>query len=255
MLALVWATQHFRPYLYGRQILVRTDHNALKWLQSFREPEGQVARWLERLAEFDIKVEHRPGAQHTNADALSRQSCSQCGQAFAEEPREDPAHVALVSLFPQWTQEEILAMQQCDPDLKQMMEWLGTNNMPPKCPLDKSHTLQSLWAQRQQMQLKSQILYRQWEDVSGAGANKHLQLVIPREVAPKVLADLHNSPVGGHLGAAKLLHKVRSRFYWVKQRYDVEKWCQDCEICSSRKSPSKPHRVPMQTSLSGNPMQ
>ena len=180
-------------------------------------------------------------------------------------------------------------MQQSDPDLKQMMEWLGTNTMPPKCPLDKSHTLQSLWAQRQQMQLKCQILYHQWEDVSGAGANKHLQLVIPREVALKVLSDLHNSPAGGHLGAeilsdlhnspagghlgaeilsdlhnspagghlgaAKLLHKVRSRFYWVRQRYDVEKWCQDCEICSSRKSPSKPHRVPMQTSLSGNPMQ
>ena len=110
------------------------------------EPEGQVARWLERLAEFDIKVEHHPGAQHTNADALSRQSCSQCGQAFGEEPRNDPALialvalVALVSLFPQWTQEEILAMQQSDPDLKQMMEWLGTNTMPPKCPLDKKAT-------------------------------------------------------------------------------------------------------------------
>ena len=152
-----------------------------------------MARWLERLAEFDIKVEHRPGAQHTNADALSRQSCSQCGQAFGEEPRNDPALVALVSLFPrndlalvalfslfpQWTEEEISTMQQSDPDLKQMMEWLGTNTIPPKCPLDESHTLQSLWAQRQQMQLKSQILYRQWEDVSGAGANKHLQLVIP----------------------------------------------------------------------------
>ena len=186
MLALVWATQHFRPYLYGRRILVRTDHNALKWLQSFREPEGQVARWLERLAEFDIKVEHRPGAQHTNADALSRQSCSQCGQTFGEEPHNDLALVALISLFPQWTEEEISTMQQSDPDLKQMKEWLGTNTMPPKCPLDKSHTLQSLWVQRQQMQLKSQILYHQWEDVSGAGANKHLQLVIPREVAPKV---------------------------------------------------------------------
>ena len=75
------------------------------------------------------------------------------------------------------------------------------------------------------------------------------------EVAPKVLSDLHKYPVGGHLGTAKLLHKVCSRFYWVRQRYDVEKWCQDCEICSSRKSPSKPHQAPMQASLSGNPMQ
>ena len=136
----------------------------------------------------------------------------QSGINFAEEPREDPAHVALVSLFPQWTQEVILAMQQSDSDLKQMMEWLGTNTMPPKCPLDKSHTLQSLWAQRQQMQLKSQILYCQWEDVNGAGTNKHLQLVIPREVAPKVLSDLHNSPVGGHLCEANCCTKFAHDF-------------------------------------------
>ncbi|KRX85244.1 Retrovirus-related Pol polyprotein from transposon [Trichinella sp. T6] len=41
MLALVWATQHFRPYLYGRRFIARTDHNSLRWLRNFREPEGQ----------------------------------------------------------------------------------------------------------------------------------------------------------------------------------------------------------------------
>ncbi|KRY02505.1 Retrovirus-related Pol polyprotein from transposon, partial [Trichinella patagoniensis] len=60
MLALVWATHHFRPYLYGRKFTARTDHNSLKWLRNFREPEGQVARWLEKLAEFDFEVVHRP---------------------------------------------------------------------------------------------------------------------------------------------------------------------------------------------------
>ena len=53
MLAMVYAIKHFRHYLYGRPFKVRTDHNALKWLQSFKEPEGQVARWLETLAQYD----------------------------------------------------------------------------------------------------------------------------------------------------------------------------------------------------------
>ena len=39
---------------------------------NFKEPEGQVARWLETLAEYDFKIEHRSGKQHLNADALSR---------------------------------------------------------------------------------------------------------------------------------------------------------------------------------------
>ena len=70
ILALVWAIKHFCPYLYGRHFTVRTDHASLRWLQSFHEPEGQVARWLECLSEYDFEVVHRPGTKHTNADAL-----------------------------------------------------------------------------------------------------------------------------------------------------------------------------------------
>ena len=72
MLAMVYVIKHFRPYLYGKPFKVRTDHNALKSLQSFKEPEGQVARWLETLALYGYTIEHRSGKKHQNADALSR---------------------------------------------------------------------------------------------------------------------------------------------------------------------------------------
>ena len=58
LLALVWGIRHFRPYLFGRTFIARTDHNSLKWLRNFRDPEGQVARWLKILAEYDFKVLH-----------------------------------------------------------------------------------------------------------------------------------------------------------------------------------------------------
>ena len=57
MLALVYYSQHFRHYLYGQKFVARTDHAALRWLTNFKEPTGQVARWLEKLAEFDFKVQ------------------------------------------------------------------------------------------------------------------------------------------------------------------------------------------------------
>ena len=72
MLALVDFIDHVRYYLLGRNFLERTDHHALKWLMSFKQPEGQVARWLERLQEYGFTVEHRPGLSHANEDALSR---------------------------------------------------------------------------------------------------------------------------------------------------------------------------------------
>lgn len=40
-----------------------------------REPEGQLARWLEKLCEHDFEIIYRPGRLHNNADSLSRQSC------------------------------------------------------------------------------------------------------------------------------------------------------------------------------------
>ena len=72
MLALVDSMRHFRCYVLGRKLKVRTDHSALQWLRTFKEPVSQVDRWIERLAEYDFDIEHRPGKQHVNADALSR---------------------------------------------------------------------------------------------------------------------------------------------------------------------------------------
>lgn len=80
LLAVVTFTQHFRPYLLGRQFTLRTDHGSLIWLQSFKEPEGQLARWLEKLQEYQFTIVHRQGKKHANADALSHLPCTQCGR-------------------------------------------------------------------------------------------------------------------------------------------------------------------------------
>lgn len=47
------------PYLWGYHFQVRTDHAPLKWLYCIKEPEGQVAWWLQKLQEFDFEVSHR----------------------------------------------------------------------------------------------------------------------------------------------------------------------------------------------------
>ena len=72
LLAVVKAFRRFHPYLYGRSFTIRTDHAALRWLLNFKCPEGQIARWLQELQEYDLIVEHTRGVKHSNADALSR---------------------------------------------------------------------------------------------------------------------------------------------------------------------------------------
>jgi hypothetical protein len=72
LLACVNAIRHFHHYLLGAKFVVRTDHNSLVWLCHFRELDGQLARWLETLAQYDFEIQHRKGRQHGNADGLSR---------------------------------------------------------------------------------------------------------------------------------------------------------------------------------------
>ena len=70
---------HFQPYLLGRRLTLRTDHSSLTWLQTLKEPEGKLARWLEQLQEYHIDIVHRAGNRHANADAMSRLPlCKQC---------------------------------------------------------------------------------------------------------------------------------------------------------------------------------
>ena len=72
LLAVVTFVDQFRHYLLGREFTVRTDHSSLRWLHNFKEPTGQLARWLETLSVYHMVLEHREGKKHLNADALSR---------------------------------------------------------------------------------------------------------------------------------------------------------------------------------------
>ena len=47
MLALAWALEHFEPYIYGKNFLVRTDNAALSWLKTTKNVRGPMTRWLD----------------------------------------------------------------------------------------------------------------------------------------------------------------------------------------------------------------
>ena len=79
---------HFRHYLLGQNFLLRTDHGSLRWIFDFKDPRGQVARWLEVLAQYDFDIEHRPGVKHQNADSLSRKDFEQTNCDHARKDSE-----------------------------------------------------------------------------------------------------------------------------------------------------------------------
>ena len=72
LLAMVHFTRYFRHYLPGRKFEIVTDHSALRWLHNFKDRDGLIARWIEKIAAFDYEVQRRPGKSIGYADSLFR---------------------------------------------------------------------------------------------------------------------------------------------------------------------------------------
>ncbi|KAL4083611.1 hypothetical protein QTP88_028927 [Uroleucon formosanum] len=70
--SIVWGVKTFRPYHFGQQFNIITDHRALVWLFNLKDPGPRLTRWRLKLEEHQYTIHYKPGTNNTNADALSR---------------------------------------------------------------------------------------------------------------------------------------------------------------------------------------
>jgi len=71
-LAVIQGIRTFKHYLSHNKFTVFTDHKALSYLKSLKDPQGRIGRWTLFLQGYDFDIIHRPGTQNGNADAISR---------------------------------------------------------------------------------------------------------------------------------------------------------------------------------------
>ncbi|KAI4877894.1 hypothetical protein NFI96_002308 [Prochilodus magdalenae] len=245
LLAVVAGLRHFRHYLYGTPFLLRTDHAALTWLMNFKEPEGQVARWIAALQTYQFEIHHRA-------------ECRYCTRLEArEELAEEQVAVAEVvedELIEACSREEFGAAQAADPELKQLFQWKREGRQPDWCEVTPFGTAmkayRSSWAN---LEVRGGLLYRRWEDA--APGNGVWQLLVPHCLRDRVLRAVHG-PLGvGHFGVNKTLRQLRQRFYWPSCRIDVELFVHCCDACTAKKGPGKRSQAPLQLLQSGAPME
>ena len=184
LLAVVHWTNHFRHYLLGASFRLRTDHNALIWLHSFRQPEGQVARWLEKLSKFQYRIEHRPGKLHGNADGLSRKSCKQCGCEPQLQPGICDDNCAALSEDTLWNMDKLHEAKLDDPTLRTVHDWLERGTRPSKDEIQGcSRTMQSYWSQFDHLLYKDGVVCRKWIDETTGGL-AYIQKCLSTQVHP-----------------------------------------------------------------------
>ncbi|GFT15958.1 hypothetical protein TNCV_3315231 [Trichonephila clavipes] len=177
-LAIVWATNKFRPYIFGKHFTVVTDHHSLCWLMNLKDPSGRLARWALRLKEHDFDVKYKTGKKHSDADALSRNP--------VEEETETPDKFLAVT-----TSVNLAMEQKKDQDLAKLK-------------------LLSNSSKNEEFRFIDGILCRKNFDPDG----KLWLPVIPKHLRADILRHFHDAPTAGHLGFAKTYDRIRKRFYW-----------------------------------------
>jgi hypothetical protein len=286
LLAVVYFMDYFRHYLLGAETVVRTDHGSLQWLKQMKNPSDQVARWVTKLEAFHWKIQHRPGRNHGNADAMSRRlcegDCPQCQKILRQtchtltEKEEDQLVVQCLALTVgrpkkrrQWKRrnQDLESARECqlaldrtrlieetgrDPLLQRLKAWTtrpGYEDVSGCSPETRFY-----WKNFDNWRVDdSGLIWYGWIDPNDG---ERWKLVIPRALCPEILKAIHDTPLGGHLGEKRCLHTLRRLpVFWYEMKSDLKYHCRMCDQCFRCKAPNRRWKAPMRKYTVGEPLQ
>ena len=255
-LAVHWAvTLPFKPYLYYKEFELVTDHDTIRWLRTAKDPKGKLARWVIALEAYRYKVVHKQGKLHTNADALSRNPSSKSHQSDQIKPEDtityeeshwEPKDVpgqdenegnlyqaglnypeeALINetqVISYWNWEEIGKYQREDRYISQVINWIITDDVPDR--VDKPLIpYKKCW---KTLKLLNDVL------------TSNTRIVLPYKCRQYVMQQMHEGPMGRHLGINKIIQKVSVRFFWPGMCSQVANYIRSCFECQRVKLRAK----------------
>ena len=89
MLGALWTPENFRNFVYGKKVILLTDHKALhpflKRNRAQKQYSARLTRWLGRLGHFDVNAQYTAGKNNPLTDYLSRLPISYNDETEAEQ--------------------------------------------------------------------------------------------------------------------------------------------------------------------------
>ncbi|XP_052756325.1 uncharacterized protein K02A2.6-like [Galleria mellonella] len=235
MLAIVFAAERFRQYIYGRSdVTVHTDHKPLETL--FNKPlvsvPARLQRMMMRVQGYDFKVVYTPGKYIYIADTLSRAPLKDLMHDRVTDEIEIQTCFVLQHVpFSEEKMKIIRGETKIDNDCRRLMNYI-TNGWP-KNRRDVHENIIGFWPYREQLHCMDYMIF------------KGDCIFIPRALRDNMVSQVHE----GHLGIERCKRRAREVMFWPGMSEDVERAVRGCAACAlhaprPRRQPLLQHTVP-----------
>ena len=195
-------------------------------------------------------IEHRKGACHANADALSRLKKRKCRR---KDCRDCLPVIAKLeeTVEPQWDKEKVRDAQVQDPVIGELLQKKEKNEEKPRRPYltgqpREYRILVSYW---RQLCIVDGILCRRRLQKGKRAAR--MQVIVPTDLRKELLELYHDSPTAVHLGKFRCLELLTRHHWWPGVKKDMDRWIKTCDICTKVKRHPGPGKRPLQQEMTG----
>ncbi|XP_012834026.1 PREDICTED: uncharacterized protein LOC105954889 [Erythranthe guttata] len=209
MLAVVYDIEKFRPYIFGSQVIIYTDHAAIRYLFAKNDAKPRLIRWVLLLQEFDLEIRDKKGSENVMVDHLSRLILD-----------EAPSEGNIQESFPD---EQLLAISTHIPWYADVANFLASGIIPDGLSY---HRKKKFLHNSRFFLWDEPLLFR-------TGPDRVIQRCVPEAEIHKILTYCHSSPCDGHHRESHTAAKVlQSGFFWAtlfRDSYEFVKWCVRCQ--------------------------
>ncbi|KAG2981229.1 hypothetical protein PC120_g24829 [Phytophthora cactorum] len=233
LLAMKYALAKFRVYLLGSgPFVVYTDHASLRTAVKSPHISQRMARWLSFFAEYDFRVEYKPGRLNVVADALSRRPDYAVKTADANRIGVESVSAPSSSLI-----DDVKAAYASDADAKQLLSYASAPSDEARRKL--APHLRAC-AHRYRVH-EGRLLYSAVDD-------DVIRIVVPNDydLRMRIMYEYHDAPTAGHPGRERAYVLFTRDFYWNHQYKWVRKYVSACEVCQ-RVKPAAFSQAPLQS--------
>ena len=228
-LAIVHALRKWRHYLHGERFLVVTDHLALQWLLSLKEPIERLARWVVDVQDFDFVVEHRAGRELVVPDALSRDAvpkplCQRCYSALDGK--------SLESITRREEEERMdCAVRNMHAERVSAVMEVSAFAARPSIQEIRSEQEKQFGCLGQAANDNKRMIVDE-DGLLRIGSGSDLLIVVPQSLTKHLLHFVHGSKLHGHYKVARTMAKLRKKYWWKNMVSDVIKFIRNCLQCA-----------------------